>query len=85
MTIMPTVQAGLTRQQHVACCRRLMHPMQTELRQHLVNEEHARHNLGLALFPPLGNFRVNLLAHLAPDLARVAGKQREEALHEHVL
>ena len=39
---------------------------------HLVNEEHARHNLGLALLAPLGHLGVDLFAHLRLDLARVA-------------
>ena len=46
----------------------------------LVDEEHARHDLGLALLLPLGDFRVDLLAHLAANLARVAGEEGQEAL-----
>ena len=47
---------------------------------HLVNEEHARHDLRLALLAPLGHLLVDLLAHLGPDLASVAREEREEAL-----
>eukprot|EP00955_Chlamydomonas_euryale_P089130 364439-Chlamydomonas_euryale.AAC.14 len=50
---------------------------------HLVDEEHARDNLRLALLAPLRHLLVNLLADLVPDLARIAGEQRQEALrHE---
>mmetsp|Transcript_15709 Transcript_15709/g.33590 ORF Transcript_15709/g.33590 Transcript_15709/m.33590 type:complete len:340 (-) Transcript_15709:1208-2227(-) len=47
---------------------------------HLVNEEHARHDLRLALLAPLSHLLVNLLADLRLDLSRVAGEEREEAL-----
>ena len=46
----------------------------------LVDEEHARHDLGLALLAPLGDLGVDLLAHLGLDLAGVAREEREEAL-----
>ena len=49
-------------------------------RAHLVNEEHAWHNLRLALFPPLGHFGIDLLPHLRPDLPCVASKQRQKPL-----
>ena len=38
-------------------------------RSHLVDEEHAGHDLGLPLFSPLGDFLIDLLAHLYLDLA----------------
>ena len=44
-------------------------------------KEHAGNDLGFPLLAPLGHLGVDLLAHLVPDLARVARKQREEALH----
>lgn len=46
----------------------------------LVDEEDAGHNVSLALLPPLGNFGVYLLPHLSSYLARVACKERQEAL-----
>ena len=51
---------------------------------HLVDKEHARHNLRLAFLLPLGHLGVDLLAHLAPDLARVAGEEGEKALRARV-
>lgn len=39
---------------------------------HLVDEEHAGHNLGLALLPPVADLGVDLVAQLRLDLARVA-------------
>mmetsp|Transcript_42728 Transcript_42728/g.106338 ORF Transcript_42728/g.106338 Transcript_42728/m.106338 type:complete len:379 (-) Transcript_42728:89-1225(-) len=47
---------------------------------HLVDEEHAWHDLGFPLFPPLRHFRVDLLAHLWLDLACIAREESEEAL-----
>nr|POF17610.1 hypothetical protein CFP56_13024 [Quercus suber] len=47
---------------------------------HLVDEQHPRHDLRLAFLPPLGHLGVDLLAHLAADLARVAGEQGQKAL-----
>ena len=38
-------------------------------RSHLVDEVHAGHDLGLPLFSPLGDFLIDLLAHLHLDLA----------------
>jgi len=38
----------------------------------LVNKEHARNNVGLALLTPLGNLGVDLLTDLGLDFARIA-------------
>ena len=46
----------------------------------LVDEEDAGHDLGLAFFLPFADFGVDLVAHFAADLARVAGEEGEEAL-----
>lgn len=46
----------------------------------LVDKEHARHDVRLALLPPLSHLGVDLLAHLRPYLARVAREQRQEPL-----
>jgi len=47
---------------------------------HLVDEEDARHDLGLALLPPLGHLLVDLVPHLLLDLSRVAGEEGQEPL-----
>jgi len=49
-------------------------------RARLVDEQHAGHDVGLALLAPLGHLGIDLLADLRPDLARVAREQRQEAL-----
>ena len=41
---------------------------------------YARHDFRLALLTPLGHLGVDLFAHLAFDLACVAGEQRQETL-----
>ncbi|KAJ6441961.1 LOW QUALITY PROTEIN: Central kinetochore subunit CHL4 [Purpureocillium lavendulum] len=47
---------------------------------HLVDEQDAWHDLGLALLLPLAYLGVDLVADLAADLARVTGEEGEEAL-----
>ena len=47
---------------------------------HLVDEEHAGHDVRLALLAPVGDAQVDLVADLGLDLARVAGEERPEAL-----
>ena len=47
---------------------------------YLINEEHTRHDFGLALFPPLGDLAIYLFPHLCADLPCVPRKQRQEAL-----
>ena len=50
----------------------------------LVDEEHARDDVGLALLPPLGDLGVDLLSDLCADLSRVARKERKESLRPRV-
>lgn len=47
---------------------------------HLVDEEHARHDLGFPFFFPLAHLGVDLVPDLAPDLARVAAEEGQEPL-----
>mmetsp|Transcript_13014 Transcript_13014/g.50886 ORF Transcript_13014/g.50886 Transcript_13014/m.50886 type:complete len:477 (-) Transcript_13014:125-1555(-) len=46
----------------------------------LVDEEDAGDDVRLTFLPPLGDFRVNLLANLRADLAGVAREERQETL-----
>ena len=47
---------------------------------HLVDEEHARDDLRLALFLPRGNLVVDLLANLRANFTGITGEEREETL-----
>lgn len=65
-----------------ACCPLICPPapLIPWLQAYLINEQHTRHDLGLALLAPLRHLHVDLLSHLVPDLARVSGEQRQKAL-----
>ena len=50
----------------------------------LVDEQHAWHNLGFALFPPLWYFLVDLLPHFLSDFSCSPWKQRQKPLWSRV-
>mmetsp|Transcript_75 Transcript_75/g.104 ORF Transcript_75/g.104 Transcript_75/m.104 type:complete len:299 (-) Transcript_75:618-1514(-) len=46
----------------------------------LIDEEHARHDLGATLLSPLGDLLVNLFSHFGLNLTDIASEERHEAL-----
>lgn len=60
--------------------RHVLRLPKVEPRAYLIDEEHPGDDGCLPLLPPLRNLEVDLLSHLALDLARVSREKRQEAL-----